>query len=215
MSAPQPIVIHAEVDLRERPAVVAGVQQLSEALHAAAGVAWPIQLTFWDQGAISKPQPDGVVVLSLMADAERDDEAFGETAARWRSRIEALTAEGAPVLALTLFRAVAERDSPSGQRRLERIRRLDRMTLDLSHTFGLTVVDIDRAFAHIGARTLGTDYQLNGRIAAEVGGHALTLCLLTLGLDDTIPPEVQERARGYHGPLRQIDTLVRRRLAAG
>jgi len=209
-----PIVIHAEVDLRERPAVVAAVQQLSEALQAAAGIAWPIQLTFWDPGAIGEP-PGGVVLLSLMADAERGDEAFGEVEARWRSRIEALTAEGAPVLALTLFRAVGERTSASGQQLLERIRRLDRMTLDLSHAFGLTVVDVDRAFAHIGARTLGTDYQLGGRLAAEVGGHALTLCLLTLGLDDTIPPEVQERARAFHGPLREIDTLVRRRLAAG
>jgi hypothetical protein len=213
MSAPQPIVIHADVDARERPAVIAGVQQLSEALRTAAGVAWPIQLTFCDPGAMGEPPPGAVVVLSLMADAERE-ETFGETEARWHTRIETLTAEGVSVLVFTVFRAVGDRTSTASGRLLERIRRLDRMALELSHAFGLTVVDVDRAFAHIGARILRTDYQLGGRLAAEVGGHALTLCLLALGLDDTIPPEVQERARAFQGPLREINTLVGRRLAA-
>jgi hypothetical protein len=212
VSALKPIVIHAEVDMRERPAVIAGVQQLSEALRAAAGVDWPIQLTFWDAGQLRELPAGSLAVLSLLADAEHD-EPFDKAAARWRGRSERLTAQGAPVLVLTVFR-VAERSTPDGQRMLERIRRLNRLAVDLSHDIGVTVVDIDRAFAHIGARILATDYRLEGRLAAEVGGHALTLCLLTLGLDDTVPPETQERARAYHGPLREIDTLVRRRLAS-
>ena len=79
----------------------------------------------------------------------------------------------------------------------------------------MTVIDIDRAFAHIGARALGTDYRLSGRLAAEAGGHALAWSLLALGLDDVIAPEVQERASAFEGGLREINTLVSRRLAAG
>lgn len=118
MSA-QPIVIHAEVDARERPAAVAGAQQLSQALHVAAGVKWPVQLTFWDAGQLAEPLSGGcIVVLSLLADAEKE-EAFHETEARWRSRIEGLATYGTPILVLTVFRAVHHRSSAAGQRLLE------------------------------------------------------------------------------------------------
>jgi hypothetical protein len=213
MIAAAPIVILAEVDPRERPAVVAGLQQLAEALRAAAGVDWPIQLTFGDLGGAVTATPGDAVVLSLLGDVE-SDEPLDKVVARWRTRSETLVGQGAEVLVLTAFRAVPERRSEAGQRRLDRIRRLDRMTLDLSHDLGVSVVDIDRAFAHIGARVLGTDYRLSGRVAAEVAGHCLALCLLMLGLDDVIPPDVQERARTHHGALRDINTVVHRRLAA-
>jgi hypothetical protein len=118
------------------------------------------------------------------------------------------------VMLLTVFRAVPERRTHKGQLLLERIRRLDRMALDLSHDLGVTVVDIDRAFADIGARVLATDYRLAGRVAAEAAGHSFALSLLSLGLDDIIPVDVQERALNYHSPLREIGTLIRRRIAA-
>ena len=207
------IAIQAEVDIRERAAVVFGAQQLAEALRVAAGVDWPIQVTFWDAGGLRAVRAGSIVVLSLLSDVE-SDEPFAETAARWRGRTDGLAAEGAIVVLLTVFRAVSERRTEKGRRLLERIRRLNRMALDLSHDLGVTVVDIDRAFAHIGARVLVTDYRLAGRVAAEVAGHSFALSLLTLGLDDTIPVDVQERARTHHGPLREIDTLVRRRMAA-
>ncbi|HXQ12114.1 MAG TPA: hypothetical protein VN805_14045 [Caulobacteraceae bacterium] len=213
MSPLAPITIHAEVDMRERPAVLYGAQQLAEALRAASGVDWPIQLTFWGARRL-RAAAGNVVVLSLLCEVE-SDEPFAETAARWRRRTDGLAAEGAIVMLLTVFRAVSGRRTEKGQHLLERIRRLDRMALDLSRDIGVTVVDIDRAFAHIGARALATDYRLAGRVAAEVAGHTFALSLLSLGLDDTIPVQVQERARTHHGSLREIDTLVRRRLAAG
>jgi hypothetical protein len=214
MSPLAPIAIHAWVDMRERPAVLYGAQQLAEALHAAAGIDWPIQLTFGDAAAPGAAKAGDVVLLSLLSDVERD-EAFAETATRWRRRTDGLVAQGAIVMLLTVFRHVSGRRTGKGQHLLERIRRLDRLALDLSHDLGVTVVDIDRAFADIGARLLATDYRLAGRVAAEVAGHTFALCLLSLGLDDTIPAQVQERARTHHGPLREVDTLVRRRMAAG
>jgi hypothetical protein len=207
------IAIQAEVDIRERAAVVFGAQQLAEALRIAAGVDWPIQVTFFDAGGLRAATAGSIAVLSLLSDVE-SKESLPETAARWRCRADVLAAERANVVLLTVVRTVSERRTRKGQLLLERIRRLDRMALDLSHEFGVTVVDIDRAFAHIGTRVLATDYRLTGRVAAEVAGHSFALSLLSIGMDDIIPVDVQERARAYHGPLREIDTLVRRRMAA-
>jgi hypothetical protein len=208
-------MIEAEAGEPERPAILAGAQQLSEALAAATGAEWPIQLRFWGPGEAPPTwAPGAVVVVSLLPEAA-SDEPFAETEARWRGRLTELTSGTAPVLLCTIFRHVAERRGPDGPRIVERIRRLNRMTIELSHDFGVSVVDIDRAFAHIGGRTLQTDYRLSGRIAAEVAGQSLVWTLLALGLDDVIPPEVQDRARAFEGGLQQINALVSRRLTAG
>jgi hypothetical protein len=215
VSAPITIMIEAEADEPERPAILAGAQQLAEALAAATGAEWPVQLRFWAPGeAAATSTPGAVIVLSLLPEVARD-EPFAETEARWRARLADLIKGAAPVLICTVFRHVAERRTPEGLRITERIRRLNRMAVELSHDFGVSVSDIDRAFAHIGGRTLQTDYRLNGRLAAEVAGHSLAWSLLSLGLDDVISPEVQDRARAFEGGLQQINTLVSRRLAAG
>jgi hypothetical protein len=215
VTAPAPIVIEVAAGEPERPALLAGAQQLAESLAAATGADWPIQLRFWDpDGAITPSGSRSVVILSLVREVDRD-EPFSAIEARLRVRLTDLAGDGAPVLVCTIFRQVAERRTPEGSRRLDRIRRLNRMTAELSHDLGITVVDIDRAFAHIGGRVLATDYRLGGRLAAEVAGHTLVWSLLSLGLDDMISPEVQERATTFHGGLREINRLVSRRLAAG
>ena len=120
-------MIEAEVDARERSAMLAGAQQLAQALSAAIGADWPIQLRYWDPGAVAATSQAGaVVVLSLLPDVERD-ELFSETEARWRERLKALVQGEAPVMICTVFRHVSERLTPSGPAILERIRRLDRM----------------------------------------------------------------------------------------
>ncbi|HLK23908.1 MAG TPA: hypothetical protein VKT30_04550 [Caulobacteraceae bacterium] len=211
MSALTPIKIRAEVDVVERPAVLFGAQKVAKALRAVTGVDWPIELTICEMGGLSAAAGD-IAVLSLLSELGRE-EPFEETVARWRSRTERLVADGVIVMLLTVFRAVSERRTPQGQRLIERIRRLDRMALDLSHDVGVTVVDIDRALAHVGGRVLGTDYRISSRLAADVAGHSFALSLLSLGLDDNIPPATQERARTHLGPLREIDSVVRRRIA--
>ncbi len=215
MTSQAPIRIEAEVDACEHPAMLAGAQQLAQALHAATGADWPIQLRYWEPGTAPPiSEPGSVIVLSLLADVDRD-EPFAQTEARWRARLAQLSTGTAPVLVCTIFRHLADRRSPAGLKRIERIRRLDRMAADLSRDLGATVVDIDRAFAHIGGRVLQTDYRMSGRLAAEVGGHALVLCILSQALDDVVSAEVQDRARAFQGGLREINTLVSRRLAAG
>ena len=208
-------MIEAEVDERERPGMLAGAQQLAQALAAATGADWPIQLHLLEPGAaVATSAAGGVIVLSLLADVARE-EPFSDTEARWRARLKALVKGAAPVLICTVFRHVRERLTPSGAAMLERIRRLDRLAAELSRDLGVAVVDIDRAFAHIGGRTLATDWRLDGRLAAEVAGHGLVWSLLSLVLDEVISPETQDRARTFHGGLGEINTLVSRRLAAG
>ncbi len=213
MSAPPAVRLEGAVDARERPLLVAAAQQLSEALISASGGDWPIELRFRKPDADLAAGAEGaVVLLSLLADVDRD-EPFAETEARWRARVEALSAAGATVVLLTVFRHLPERSAAVGGRRLQRIRRLNRLAIDLSHDFVATVADIDRAFAHIGARVLGTDFALGGPLAAEVGGHTVTLSLFFSALDAWVPIEIQERARAFHRPLREIDLVVSRRLA--
>ena len=207
----RPIQLEAVVAVGERPALLAAAQQLSEALRTAAGVDWPIELRLRDAGAQPAAAADSIVILSLLPEVT-SAEPLAAVEAGWRARLAALAPTGAPVLLMTVFRHLADRTSAGGADRLERIRRLNGLALSLSQDLHAEVIDIDRAFAHIGARTLQTDYRLGGRLAAEVAGHGIVLAILSLGLDELIPIETQQRAMAFHGPLRDIDKLVNRRL---
>jgi hypothetical protein len=154
-----------------------------------------------------------VLILSLLHELAQPGEPIVETEARWRASLDPLLNQGAPLFLRTIFRHVGEpsRDgTPSPI--LERIRRLNRMIIDLSHSYGIGVIDIDRAFAHYGARGIGTDWRLGGVVAAEVAGHTTAWSLLSHGLDELIDPELQERAKAKLGDLTQIGPLLDRRL---
>ena len=140
---------------------------------------------------------------------------IAETKSRWRSYLGRLQATGRPVFVRTVFRHVRDRAGEAGATQLlERIRRLNRMAVELSHELGVGVIEIDRAFAHIGGRALESDYLLMGPLAAEVSGHTTVWSLLSFGLDDTIDPRLQEMAKTLLGGLNRIDAFVSRRLAA-
>lgn len=87
------------------------------------------------------------------------------------------------------------------------------MAADLSLAYGLGVIDIDRAFAHVGGDILLTDWRLQGDLAAEVAGHTMAWSLLSFGLDDVIDPAIQESARVVLGNIHQINNLLVKRLA--
>jgi hypothetical protein len=120
------------------------------------------------------------------------------------------------VFVCTIFRHVAagaaSQAPADGIRLVERIRRLNLLAAELSHDSGVGVLDLDRVLAHIGARELQSDYRLSGRIVAEVAGHAIVAGLLAVGLDDIVPPDVQQRAQQYQGNLWGIYAYVDRRL---
>ena len=217
MSSPTPIIIEAVVADTEHPAIVAACQQLDDCLRAASGYTWPIELRFRPSiasvGSSGRPT---LVILSLLAELARENEPAAITEARWRAQLGLLAPVAPFLLVCTIFRCVANFGAPlapaASSGTLERIRRLNLLAAELSHDTGIGVLDIDRAFAHIGARELQTDYRLGGRLAAEAAAHTMVAGILAVALDDIVPADVQERAQQFHGGLSGIYAYVRRRL---
>ncbi len=214
MSAAAPLVIDAVVDHRERSLLVAASEQLSESLGTASGRAFAIRLGFRaDLAELSQRNGVGVIVASLLPDLAGDT-SLAAIEARWRAQLSALSPAATRVFVCTIFRHVPHRDDHAASTLIERIRRLNLLAIRLSRDFGVGVADIDRVFAHIGARELQTDYRLQGTMAAEVGGYAIVASML-VGLDDALPADTLERAMQYQGGLQDIGNLLRRRLARG
>ena len=211
MSSSQVIAIEAVVDDGERPALVATAEQLDECLAAASESRRDIRLAF----APSLTAIDAsatVIIASLLPEVARD-EPLSSTEERWRRELAVLPA--IPIFLCTIFRHVPRNGSgpsdPSAT--IERIRRLNLLAVDLSHDCGAAIIDIDRAFAHLGARVLGTDYRLPGAVAAEIAAHTIAGSLLEVGLDDVIAREVAQRAMKFQGAPWQIGDLLTRRKA--
>jgi len=217
MSASRSVRIDALVHELERPALRAGAYQLVECLNAASDSSWQVQLRFPPSLAAGDvtAAPE-VSIASLLGEVLRDDEPLAVAELRWRRDLAGRSPSSAGTLLLcTVFRGTAERASDAdGSTRpatVERIRQLNRLAIDLSHDFGIGLIDIDRVLTFIGARRLRTDFRLGSAAAAEAAGFAIAQSLLAFGLDRSLPPEVAERAAALHGSLFEIEQrLVRR-----
>jgi hypothetical protein len=153
----------------------------------------------------SSPKPAAIIASPGWQEADRVEEPFAETETRWRHYLNTLLPIGAQVFICTVFRHIPGRaGSGVAAPILERIRRLNRLVIQLSHDLGAGVIDIDRALAHAGAERLQTDYRLSGELAAEFAGHVVALTLLSGGLDDVVDPELQEKARHVLGGLHDV-----------
>ena len=212
MSSSTAFCIEAVVDDAERPALVATGEQLTECLQAASGSRPEIRLEFANSlDAIDAQAPATIIVASLLPEVTRD-EPIPSVEARWRRQLATLTS--LPVFLCTVFRHVPRHGAERPENRpaiIERIRRLNLLAVELSHDSGAAVIDIDRAFAHLGARVLAADYRLRGAVAAEVAAHTIAGSLLAVGLDDIVAPEVLERATQFQGAPWQIGDLLARR----
>ncbi len=214
MSTPTSIDIEAVVADQERPAVAAGMEQLVECLYAGCGDTWTVRVALRPNPAAIDVRRAQIIIASFVPEVA-SDEPLRQLEKRWRATLSLLVQAGIPrIFVGTVFRHVANQ---IGQKdgTIERIRRLNMLAIELSHDLGIGVVDIDRAFAHWGARALQTDYRLTGRIAAEVAGHTMVASMLSIGLDGIVPAEIQERARQFHGDLWTMDRRIQRRIHAG
>jgi hypothetical protein len=217
MTAPTPIAIEARIDPAEQAALIAGAEQISEHLSIAiGGPSWPVRLNLAPPGApLGEGPAPHVIVTSMLPEIRRLSDPMPAVEARWRAELERLTATGAAVFVCTVFRHLAERPKDgAASPLLERVRRLNRLAMDLSNAFGVGVIDFDRDLTHIGGRTLRSDHRLTGVLAAEVAGHAVAWALLSVGLDAVVDPEVQEKAKAALGDMRGIEALVTRRFRA-
>lgn len=215
MSGAYPITVQAMVDKAERPGIIAATELLGECLGSAAGGRpWPVRLQFRTPGTLIPPAlSPSVIIVSLLPAVQVTAEPLENTKQRLHAYLSRLMERQASIFLCNVFRFVRERDrsghiSPIS----ERIRRLNRMAIDLSHELGLAVVDVDRTFAHIGGRALGTDYRLTGPQAAQALGHATAWSLLSSYLSPDIDFGLQEHAKSILGNLNGIDALLSRRL---
>jgi hypothetical protein len=217
VSAPTLVVDAAVADV-ERPVVAALARQLGDCVAHASGDPWRVDARVHD-GVDALAPGDGahIVVASLQTELAGHDDA-ASVSARWSAKLGALTPRASAVLLLTIVRRV---DAPLPARLhgeapvIERIRRLDRCAIELSHACGAAVADVDRVFAHFGTRQLLCDHRLQGPVAAEAAAWTILATLVSLGtLDDYAGPGATERARTWLGSLAELPRFVQKRLAA-
>jgi hypothetical protein len=203
MRALPALVIEAVVHELERPALQRAGRQLVDALSTASGSPQSTTLRFRPSLAAISPSSEHVVVVASLLREIEAAAPLAETEALWRDQLLSLeTLHIRSAFVCTVFRHVGSRERPS---LVERIIRLNLLAVQLSHATGVGVIDIDRIFGYFGARLLQTDYRLGGKAATELAGHTIVASILASGLDDVIPPDVQERAQNVQaGMLHQL-----------
>jgi hypothetical protein len=219
MSQTSVLLIDAVIDPIERPVMIATAAQLRDSLSAAGEGQWQVQIRLRPPPLAIEPEhPPMAIIASLLPEVACLDEPISLTETRWRKQLAALNGDlRSSTFLCTIFRVVGggRRAAPgnAAPKIVERIRRLNLLAADLSHDFGVGVIDIDRIFAHLGARHVQSDFRLRGAIAEEVAAYAIVSTLLAVGFGDVAPPEILARATRCQGPLWEVGTLVQRRLA--
>jgi hypothetical protein len=200
VAAGNEVVITAMVAPAEHAALRTAGERLAACIERATGQHWSVDVRFVETP--DEIAPAALLIASLLTELQRPDEPPAQVAARWRGLLRARGDDSAPAFICTIFRHVT---SVSDRWRnatpplpIERIRRLNLLAAELSQATGANVIDIDRVFAHAGARALQTDYRLGGTQAAGLAADTIVATLLTAGLGDAVPAEAQDRARDIH-----------------
>ena len=196
------IQIAAFVTEDERQALSSGEGFLSKALEAETfGLTCTVAST---PAELSQASAGTIRLISLTTQLASIDVPWPVVQAELRVWVSQVAEAGDPVLVTTIFRCIPAAQDPEGKL-LTRVRRLNLFAAELSREFGVFVVDLDRVLTDIGGMTLNTDYRLQGKLAADVAGQAVALCVATNALDLYMPFEAQERATAY---LRAHDQAV-------
>jgi hypothetical protein len=186
----------------ERLALVSAVEELRQCFAATSGYAFPIEVRFHSAlSAISLDTGPALIVTSLLL--EMTEEPLAAIEARLRIAFAALIRDRVPAIFLcTVFRRIdpdaKAKDPVAAGARMERIRRLNLLATELSHDFDINIIDLDRSFAHIGGRSLGTDFNLRGPTAVLAAKHVIVSTLFAAGLDDFCSPELQDAAKAIY-----------------
>lgn len=198
----------------EVAAVELAARRLSEALTAAAGETWLVDCERIETpDALAPAGDEGLLITSLLAEALDPARAWELVEADLWRRCRSL-AEGRIVYLMTVFRHVSPLgDLAAARATRTRIRRLNLLAAELSRQTGLYVIDLDRAFADMGAVALETDYRLSGPRAMAAAALMIAETVLTTGLDALVPFEVQEAARPRLAPAEAPATMATNTLA--
>jgi len=184
------MLITAAVTENEGNALMLAVQQLRRLFVRASQREWQIECELRDGVGFDLERKPAIYIVSLLAQLDTN-EPVEQLRARLHAGLSNLVAHQTAVYLCTVFRGCEEDAS-----KLERIRRLNLLAIDLSHDLDAGVIDFDRQFADIGARPLESSYRLEGRAACEIAAYVIVKALFATGaFDDHIAAETIEEAR--------------------
>ena len=84
-----------------------------------------------------------------------------------------------------MFRHVAETGPDGGvSPKVERIRRINRLLVDLARDFRAAVIDVDGVLADIGGENLQADFRLGSKLAVKRIGYIIAMGLLSGALGE-------------------------------
>jgi hypothetical protein len=189
------LLFFADVTENEYAVVKEAAVRLRSLLQTADSSAWTSDIRPVPKAEDLGGEPaSAIYILSLAKQLDYPLAPWDEIAAALRLRVKVLSTSGPKVLLLTVFRHVAAGDNPDIERDiLVRIRRLNLLAIELSNEFGVSVADLDRDFADVGALPLATDFRLGGEAAKGMAAWALIRCVIVNALDGTVDFNLQDK----------------------
>ena len=210
MQALQVIRINTSLTQAEMPALELASKLMREAMRdVLKREVWSIQIETHKPGAGLKfKQQPSAVVCSMLQEITIPSSSLVQIATKWRAYLEQLRSARAPIYISNVFRHVAERGPDGGMSpRLERIRRVNRLLVDLAREFRAAVIDVDGVLADIGGVNLQADFRLGGKPAIKRIGYIMAMSLLSgpLGEESNLYTQQQAmellRVRGLGSPV--------------
>jgi hypothetical protein len=181
------MLIAAAVTENEASALTLAVAQMQQLFAQASQREWKIDC---DLGFDPSRQPE-ICIVSLLRELDGTLDPIDRVESRLRDELGSLLEKRTAVYLCTIFRA-CEDDAP----KLERLRRLNLLAVELSHDLDIGVIDFDRQLADIGAHVLETSYRLEGGAARAIAAYVIVKTLLAAGaFDDHLPAGTIEQAR--------------------
>lgn len=191
-----PMEVRLSATAQEQAAVRLATRRIAECLSAAGAEAVAFELQPDDATPTADQQGARLVIESLLPEVERFADPWSASEARVRARIDHRAAPDQLLYLMTVFRSVAADEDPAtAAAKRVRIRRLNRLAVELSHQTGASIIDLDRALADVGAHALGTDFRLRGESAIEASARCIADAWLATALDDRVTATKLDAAR--------------------
>ena len=185
----------ADVTSSEHLIVQETATRLRDLLSEADAAAWTSDVRSISKVEDISAQAAGAVYILSLSDWLADPSApWDEVAPAVRERVKLVSAKGPNVVLLTTFRHVTPgSDHDFDRDLLVRIRRLNLLAAKLSNEFGVSVADLDRDCADVGAQRLATDFRLGGKVAIGLAAWSLARCVAANALDGLVDFNLQDR----------------------
>ena len=186
------MLIAGIVTENEGHALMLAAEQARQLFVRSGAREWKIDCELTSNLHFEADRQPAICIVSLLREVDSDP--MDRVRMRLTDQMGKFDRRRTAVYLCTIFRA-CENDAPL----LERIRRLNLMAANLSHDLDIGVIDFDRQFADIGARTLQTSYRLEGGTTREIAAYTILKTLLASGaFDGHVDDETIEKARAMY-----------------